>query len=418
MLDVDLPVETELSQLAELLYQHLPNLDPSTFKFINRGKAYRPVSKVTLKDMGVKNGSKVKLVASSKKAVNSVVHARDLPAMAGFDHEERREVLRQSPPQASAPAGANYFGQFQTWNYPGLQPPPSEALKLLHRLSSDPGILYLMNHYKWKVGVLSEMPPEGKVGVSPVCILGVNINKGQEITLRLRTDDLKGFRQYDRIKETLIHELAHMVWGDHDNNFKEFNSKLRRQAQAADWTAPGARMVSGQAAAIAPTLAGQVLTPAGTSSRKLAGNGAAPGVSAKVAAAEAALRRAGRNAAGPASYPVEVNEAPSPPPSPLASTVPLKKGDACLYRQRDGTWVAAKVAAVDVSVQPPSYGIELPGADGTPSYRETEGDRLRHAPPPPPAGGDVGEDDGIEGLGHFDPATEAKEAELQRLEQL
>ena len=36
------------------------------------------------------------------------------------------------------------------------------------------------------------MPPEGKVGVSPVCILGVNINRGQEVSLRLRTDDLKG----------------------------------------------------------------------------------------------------------------------------------------------------------------------------------------------------------------------------------
>jgi hypothetical protein len=36
------------------------------------------------------------------------------------------------------------------------------------------------------------MPPEGKVGVSPVCILGVNINRGQEVSLRLRTDDLQG----------------------------------------------------------------------------------------------------------------------------------------------------------------------------------------------------------------------------------
>lgn len=30
------------------------------------------------------------------------------------------------------------------------------------------------------------------MGISPVCILGVNINRGQEISLRLRTDDLKG----------------------------------------------------------------------------------------------------------------------------------------------------------------------------------------------------------------------------------
>ena len=56
---------------------------------------------------------------------------------------------------------------------------------------------------------------------------GVNINAGQEISLRLRTDDLRGFRRYDRIRETLIHELTHMVWGDHDNNFKELNSQAR-----------------------------------------------------------------------------------------------------------------------------------------------------------------------------------------------
>ena len=55
------------------------------------------------------------------------------------------------------------------------------------------------------------MPPEGKVGVSAVCVLGVNINRGQEISLRLRTDDLRGFRRYDSIRQTLCHELAHMV---------------------------------------------------------------------------------------------------------------------------------------------------------------------------------------------------------------
>ncbi len=42
----------------------------------------------------------------------------------------------------------------------------------------------------------------------------------------MRTDDLKGFRRYDRIRETLIHELAHMVWGEHDANFKELNSQV------------------------------------------------------------------------------------------------------------------------------------------------------------------------------------------------
>lgn len=74
--------------------------------------------------------------------------------------------------------------------------------------------------FRWEVGLLSEMPPEGKVGVSAMCILGYNVNAGQEISLRLRTDDLKGFRRYDRIRETLCHELAHMVHSEHDANFK------------------------------------------------------------------------------------------------------------------------------------------------------------------------------------------------------
>jgi hypothetical protein len=68
-----------------------------------------------------------------------------------------------------------------------------------------------MEAHGWQVGLLSEMPPEGKVGVSAVCILGYNVNQGQEISLRLRTDDLRGFRKYLRIRETLVHELAHMV---------------------------------------------------------------------------------------------------------------------------------------------------------------------------------------------------------------
>lgn len=54
-------------------------------------------------------------------------------------------------------------------------------------------------------------PAEGLVGVSQVCILGYNRNKGQEISLRLRTDDYAGFRKYLAIRKTLVHELTHNV---------------------------------------------------------------------------------------------------------------------------------------------------------------------------------------------------------------
>lgn len=42
-------------------------------------------------------------------------------------------------------------------------------------------------------------------------------NQGEEISLRLRTDDLKGFRKYQSIKKTLLHELVSALF------FKEKN---------------------------------------------------------------------------------------------------------------------------------------------------------------------------------------------------
>lgn len=88
------------------------------------------------------------------------------------------------------------FLDFKVLNLTWASPPPSQALKILHQLASDPGIIEIMKDKRWKVGLLSEMPPEGKVGISRMCLLGYNVNKGQEISLRLRTDDLKGFRKY------------------------------------------------------------------------------------------------------------------------------------------------------------------------------------------------------------------------------
>ncbi|GLC40533.1 hypothetical protein PLESTM_001084800 [Pleodorina starrii] len=185
-------------------------------------------------EAGLRNGCKALLLASKAEDVTQVRTARDLPGMRGFEDElrlaaRRRRTARLDP---QAPRAEYTFGAYEAWQRPGLHPPPGEALKLLYRLASDPGILGVMAAHRYRVGLLSEMPPEGKVGVSPVCVLGVNINAGQEISLRLRTDDLKGFRKYERIRETLIHELAHMEYGDHDNDFKLLNSQLARECAA------------------------------------------------------------------------------------------------------------------------------------------------------------------------------------------
>ena len=49
---------------------------------------------------------------------------------------------------ASLPAGPYTFDKYEAWQRPGLQPAPSEALKLLHRLAADPGIVGIMTKHR------------------------------------------------------------------------------------------------------------------------------------------------------------------------------------------------------------------------------------------------------------------------------
>jgi len=48
------------------------------------------------------------------------------------------------------------------------------------------------------------------------CLLGYNTNRGLRIDVKLRTEDLRGFRPYEELIGTLIHELSHNWVGEHD----------------------------------------------------------------------------------------------------------------------------------------------------------------------------------------------------------
>lgn len=125
-----------------------------------------------------------------------------------------------------------------------MLPEKEKAQQILDELANDPGVLACLAKHKWSVGCLKELYPEGKVGVSEVCVLGLNKNKGQEILLRIRTDDLKGFRKMLNIREVLFHELAHNVYSDHDDNFFQLMRQIERECNEMDWTqGPGAQII-------------------------------------------------------------------------------------------------------------------------------------------------------------------------------
>ncbi|KAI7734805.1 hypothetical protein M8C21_017778 [Ambrosia artemisiifolia] len=208
-------------------------------------------SRLTLQETSIIEGKPIRMMGVPKEEIDQVLKSEKMDMrIAGFDEEEKRMRQRISngfDTPLKLPQGNYVFGDFKTLDLPGikLNPPASEALRLMHTLAADRGIVAIMNKHKWRVGIMTEMAPEGYVGVSPVCILGFNKNHGEEISLRLRTDDLKGFRKYQSIKKTLLHELAHMVYSEHDAKFYALDSQLNKEAEALDWTRSNGHSLGG-----------------------------------------------------------------------------------------------------------------------------------------------------------------------------
>ena len=233
----------------------VPDAAPSTLKLIRRGGRRVPVdSSVPWESLGLGAQEPLMLVCSSNGAAAAVRAAQEPRAMRGFAEEERREAARRGLAGPSPRGSAGHrFGRLEVLQVRGAgarldgrgpaEAPPgrAQAMELLERLVADPGVRGVMERHGWRVGRLVEFPPEGQVGVSNACLLGYNRNRGEEIGLRLRTDDWRGFRKYLRIRETLMHELAHMEHDDHGALFKELNSLLLRECAELDWTRSAGR---------------------------------------------------------------------------------------------------------------------------------------------------------------------------------
>jgi WLM domain len=148
-----------------------------------------------------------------------------------------RRLLKQYQTRANKleQSGHSTHGFASIETLPGL-PSSDEARRILETLANDPGILACMANHKWHVGTLAELYPKGNVGESAVCVMGLNQNRGAKILLRLRTDDLAGFRKPLSIRKVLYHELAHNVYSDHDDNFFRLMRQIEHECHELDWT--------------------------------------------------------------------------------------------------------------------------------------------------------------------------------------
>ncbi|CAI7677600.1 unnamed protein product [Penicillium manginii] len=100
------------------------------------------------------------------------------------------------------------------------RPRESEALLILRKVASV--VKPIMRQRSWRVGALCEFYPGQKN------LLGLNVNSGQKICLRLRyPSDQKQFLPFEQVVDTMLHELCHIVHGPHHREFHALWNQLR-----------------------------------------------------------------------------------------------------------------------------------------------------------------------------------------------
>mmetsp|Transcript_17650 Transcript_17650/g.36864 ORF Transcript_17650/g.36864 Transcript_17650/m.36864 type:complete len:443 (-) Transcript_17650:177-1505(-) len=182
-------------------------------------------------------GAKVILMATSSQRVQTLNSLRSDPTLRGFD-----DPTPTTSTAAATRPPHNYWGPLHTAQNPthkfrtlaecpiasfGTRPGSStphafEARRLLERMVLDPGIVAILTSRKLFVNTLGEMDPiDDRVMLKTQhgggkCLLGYNTNRGLRIDVKLRTEDLRGFRPYEELIGTLIHELSHNWVGEHD----------------------------------------------------------------------------------------------------------------------------------------------------------------------------------------------------------
>lgn len=109
---------------------------------------------------------------------------------------------------------------FNTYEHLAGLPRSDAALTMLRKVASI--VKPIMRKRGWRVQVLAEFLPAEQN------LLGLNINKGYKICIRLRyhnNPDL--FLPLEQVVDTMLHELSHNVWGDHDSRFHALWDELR-----------------------------------------------------------------------------------------------------------------------------------------------------------------------------------------------
>lgn len=180
-------------------------------------------------------------------------HERRLQALAS--QRARAVEPRRTRPRTTLEGPTSSSSQYTFLQIRPLSylPHPERSLAYLTRVANDPAIRHVMAQHKFTVGMLTEMDPaahteHARDGSGTTRTLGLNRNAGEVIELRLRTDAGDGYRDYRTVRKTVCHELAHNVFGPHDDKFWELCRRIEREVEKEELrlAGVGGRTVAGE----------------------------------------------------------------------------------------------------------------------------------------------------------------------------
>jgi WLM domain len=257
-------------QFYSMVYNAL-ELSPneSTLKLLLKGKRISSAKDdfVFTKPPPTKSPPKILVMASAKTLVQELNAKKQDPTIRGFDQEKTQASSSTSTTSYWGPLSQpdkNYkFCRLKECPFHDFGHRPTDqtphafaARQLLQRLAEDPGVIAILKERQLVVGTLGEMDPiddrlmQNKQQQG-TCLLGYNTNHGLRIDLKLRTDDLSGFRPYGQLAATLIHELSHNWVGEHNlifwanygqmrleylfGHYKQLSNQLYNGKTSAQW---------------------------------------------------------------------------------------------------------------------------------------------------------------------------------------
>jgi len=182
------------------------------------------------------SGAKIIVMGTRTSGIDTLNSMRSDPLMRGFDEEKLTTSKANNNGTTSTFWGPQLGTQHTKYKFCRLEeckdasfgtrptsttPHAFEARRLLEQLATDPGVVQVLTSRELVVGCLGEMDPIDdrlmqKKKQEGACLLGYNTNHGLRIDIKLRTDDLSGFRPFNELASTLIHELSHNWVSEHD----------------------------------------------------------------------------------------------------------------------------------------------------------------------------------------------------------